>query len=132
LFKGGRKAQPAAHFEEGRCIFLPLRLVEVDGQEETRLIQKQRIDTRHEGLPRDIAAGQVPADDVVCHREKSTLRALGAFDARLLADATHPFVRARGRVSRLAGLLALEPARVDVFSTSKQRSKERDLRLGRR
>ena len=78
------------------------------------------------------AAGQVPADDVIGHGEKSTMGAFGAFDARLFADTTHPFVRAGGCVPRLAGLPALEAARIDVVAPTKQGSKERNLGPGRR
>ena len=63
-------------FEKGRGIVLPAGLVEVDGQEEARLVEQQRIDTSDEGLSLGVAAGQVPADDVVGDRKESTV---GAF-----------------------------------------------------
>ena len=97
-----KEAQPAAPFEKGLGIFLPVRLVEVDGQEEARLIQEQRVNARDEGLTVTILAGQVPSDDLVGDGEKSTMGTLRALDTRLFADASHPLVGARGRITRLA------------------------------
>src|SRR5918996_6163990 len=60
------------------------------------------------------------------------MRTLGAFDARLFADAANPFVGARGGIAGLAGLPALEPPRIHILTTAEQRTEQRDLRVGRR
>jgi hypothetical protein len=44
---------------------LPARLVEVDSEEETRLIDQERVDSCDERLSTVIMAGQVPANDVI-------------------------------------------------------------------
>ena len=76
-----------------------------------------------------VVAGQMPANDVVGHRKESAIGTLSALDARLLADAAHPLVGARGRIARLARLPALESTRVDVVATAEQRTEQRDLGL---
>ena len=82
---------------EGRYRILPpAGLVEVDGQEEARLVLKQRIDPRDKRLPYVVTAGQVPADDLIGDWQESSMEALGALDARLLADTAHPLIGARG------------------------------------
>ena len=50
-----------------------------------------------------------------------------ALDPRLLADAPHPFVAHSGRIAGLAGLAALESARIDVLAAAKERPEQRDL-----
>lgn len=72
--------------------------VEIDSQEEARLVQEHRIYAGHEALSRVVTPGQVPPNHVVGHGEEATIRTLGALDARLFADASHPFVRAGGRI----------------------------------
>ena len=76
----------------------PIALVEIDSQEEARLIQEHRIHAGHESLSGIVTAGEVPTNHVVGHGEEATIRTLGALDARLVADAANPFVRAGGRI----------------------------------
>jgi hypothetical protein len=52
---------------------------------------------------------------------------LGAFDAGLLADAAHPLVGARRRVTGPTCLAALKSTRVDVVAPAKERPEEGDL-----
>ena len=59
-------------------------------------------------------------------RDQRAVLAVAALDPRLLADAGAPFVRARWRVARLAGL-ALPADRVHVFAAAKQAAAERNL-----
>ena len=59
--------------EKRRGILAPAGLVEVDGEEEARLVQEHRVDARDEGLPVVVVAGQVPANDVVGHRKEPTM-----------------------------------------------------------
>ncbi len=115
-----------------RRVVLPIRLVEVGGKEVARFVQEQRIDASHERLAVLILAREVPANDVVGHRQEPAVLGLGALDPQFLADAADPLVRAGRCVPRLAGLSPLEAARVDVFAAAKQRAKEPNLQLGRR
>jgi len=75
-------------------------------------------------------AGEVPSNHVIRDWQETAVRTLGAFDARLLADAGHPLVRARRRVTRLAGLPAFEPTRVDIVAAAEEGSEQRDLFFG--
>ena len=119
-------------FEKGRCILAPAGLVEIDGQEEARLVLKHRIDAGDKRLALGVAARQVPTNHFVSHRKESTVGTVGAFDARLLADASHPLVGAGGRVTGLAGFPALESPRINIVATAEQRTEQRDLGLRRR
>jgi hypothetical protein len=58
---------------DGIC--LPPCLVEIDGEEVARLVQKQRVDASDERLTLSISPGQMPADDVVGDRKEPTMRA---------------------------------------------------------
>jgi hypothetical protein len=124
-----RNLQTPAAFEAGCRVLPPAALVEIDGQEPAGLVRQQRIDTGHERLSAGIRAREVPADDLVGQRQKSAVRAVGAFDARLLANAADPFVRARGRIAVLAGPAALEAARIDVLAAAEQRAEQPDIGL---
>ena len=68
----GRSRAPA-RVQEGARVVLPAGLVEIGRQEEARLVQQQRVNTRDEWLAFGILAGEVPADDVVGHRQESTV-----------------------------------------------------------
>ena len=97
--EGGWKVQPTTGFEKCGRIFLPSGLVEINGKEETRFVPQQRIDAGDKGLPIGVMAREVPANHVVGHRKESTVGTFSALDARLLADATHPLVRAGWRIT---------------------------------
>src|SRR5262245_31164102 len=73
----------------------------------------------------------MPTNDIVGHRKEPAVGTLGALDARLLADATHPLVGTRWRIARAPGPPALESARVNVFATAEERTEQRDLGLRR-
>lgn len=69
----------------------------------------------------------MPPDDIVRHRQPSLMGAVAALDPRFLAHPADPFVSAGRRVSGLSGLPALEPTRIDLGATTKQRTKEFDF-----
>ena len=127
-----RELQLTARLQERSRVLLPSVLVEVNRKEEARLVLQHRVHAGHERLAGVVVAGQVPADDVVGDREKASMVTLRALDARLLAHAADPLVRAGRGVAGLASLAAFEASRVDVFATPEQRAEERDLRFGRR
>jgi len=62
----------------------------------------------------------MPSNVIVGDREEAAMRAHRALDPRLLADALHPFVRARWRVARLAGLPALESSWLHVLAAAEE------------
>jgi hypothetical protein len=127
-FELGGHTQPTARLEERRSIVGPAALVEVESHEEAGLVQKERVDARDEGLAVVTLPGQVPTDDLVGHREESAVRAFGALDAGLRADAAHPLVRAGGRIPGFGGLLALESTRVHIVAPAEERPEETDFR----
>ena len=122
-----RDAQAVARSQERRGVVLPPSLIEVDREEEARLIEQQRVDARDERLPFGIPSRQVPADDVVGDWKETAIGALRALDPWLLADAPHPLIGAGGCVPAFAGLAALESPRIDVRSTAKERTEEGNL-----
>ncbi len=97
--EGGWKVQPTTRVEKCSRIFLPAGLVEINGKKETRFVPQQRIDAGDNGLSIGVMAREVPPNHVVGHRKESTVGTLSALDAWLLADATHPLVRAGWRIT---------------------------------
>src|SRR5437762_10279950 len=87
---------------------------------EAGLIQEHGIHTGNKGVAGVVAPREVPTNHFISDRQEPTIRTLCALDAWFFADAPHPFVGARGRVSRLACLAALEPSRVHVLSAAKE------------
>jgi len=71
-------------------------------------------------------------DDVVSHQEQSTLEAVRTLGPRLIAHAPHPLLGTGRLTTCPPGLPALESARVHVFPTAEERTKERDFFVGRR
>ncbi len=128
-----RKVEARARLQEPARVGLPTSLVKVDGEQVAGLVQQQRIHAGNERLAVRAASRQMPADHVISDREEPTMGAVGAFDARLLANATDPLVSisARGRIAAPACLAALEAARVHVDAAAEQRPEQRDLCLGR-
>src|SRR5207249_11354916 len=112
--------QAVAGSQERGGVSLPPRLVEVDSEEEARLIEQQRVHTSDERLPFRITSGEVPADDVVGDRQEAAVGAFRTLDPRLLADAPDPFIRARRCVPGSPGLAALETSRVHVLAATKE------------
>src|SRR5262249_49985295 len=55
-----------------------------------------------------------------------------ALDARLLADASNPFIAAGGGVTRFPGFSALEPSRINIVSSAKEPTKQPGLGVCRR
>ena len=82
---------------KARCILLPMRLVEIGGQEEAGLVPQHRVDAHDEIAAVVILAGKMPANHVVGDGQKTAVRAIGAFDPGLLAHArTHSLAQAGG------------------------------------
>jgi hypothetical protein len=95
-------------------------LSKINGEEETGLVLKQRVDAGHEGLPLGVVTRQVPANDVICDRKEPTVGTFRAFDARLFADASDPLVGTGWRVTSPARFAALESPRVDIVAASEE------------
>lgn len=60
--------------ERGRVV-LPVRLVEVDGEDEARFVEQQRIDAGDEHLPLGVDSGKMPANDVVGEGQEAAVGA---------------------------------------------------------
>jgi hypothetical protein len=101
-------------------VILPSGLVEVDCEEEARLVEQQGVHTSDERLSFGITSRQVPADDVVGDRQEAAVGAFHTPDPRLLADAPDPFIRARRRVPGSPGLAAFETSRVHVLAATEK------------
>jgi len=107
-------------FKESLSVFLPAGFVEISREEEAGLVLEHRIKTDNELAAKSIVTGKLMSDHIIGDREEALIRALRAFDPRLFADASDPFVPAHRGVTGLACLSTLEPARVDIFSSAKQ------------
>jgi hypothetical protein len=55
-------------------------------------IQQHRVHSHHKRLSVIIRTRQMPPYHFVRHRQPSLVRAITAFDARLLANPAHPFI----------------------------------------
>jgi hypothetical protein len=118
--EGGWDSQSVAGTQKRGGVILPPRLVEVDCEEEARLVEQQGVHTSNEGLSFGIASRQVPADDVVGDRQEAAVGAFRTLDSRLLTDASDPFIRASRRVPGSPGLAAFETSRVHVLAATKE------------
>ena len=118
--QSGRHVHAAARIQDGPRIFPPMRLVEIGSQEEAGLVLQHGVDAHHEITARIISAGKVPADGIVGDGQEVALRAVGALDLGLLAHARNPLVGARRLIAALAGLAALEAARIDIVPSAKE------------
>ena len=110
-----------AGLHERERVGAPLGAIKVDRQEAGGVVGKKRVDAD------GVFTGKVLVDHDVRHRQKLTMRAVAAFDARLLADNWHPLVGARRRVARLSAGFAFPPQREYVGAPAEQVSKERNL-----
>ena len=88
--------------------------VEVDRQKPTRFIWEERVDAH------DVLSAQMRKHRRVVDGEERMVRALAAPDPRQVTHAANKLVRARRRITRLAGFLAHEADGIDVFATPKQ------------
>src|ERR1700751_1759658 len=117
----------AAGFEECAGVLLPVLLVEIDRQEITGLVSKHGVNTHHK-IPSWLnLSGKMPPDDLVSYRKKAARGAIGALDSWLLAHPSNPLVRARRRITGFSRFAALEANRINICSSSEQRSKQCDL-----
>ena len=93
----------------------PTFAVEVRGQEPARVVAKHGVHAGDEWLAAVITALEMPSDDLFGHRQPALVKAFGAADAGLLADAPDPLVAAGRLIPGLACPAALESAGIDVF-----------------
>ena len=82
---------------------------------EARVVAKHGVHSGDEWLAAVITALEMPSDDVLGHRQPTLVKAFGAPDAGLLADAPDPLVAAGRLIPGLACPAALESAGIDVF-----------------
>ena len=119
-FDRDRNAQLATRMCEGLCIAAPIGVVEIDSQEMAGIVGQQRIDAD------GVTAGKMVVEGLVSQWYQEPVAAVGALDARLLANACAPFVGTRGRIAGLARL-ALPAHWIDIGAATKQPAEERDL-----
>jgi len=93
-FQHSRNPNGTAGFQKCTSVLAPAFLVKIDGQEETRLVLKHRVNARHKRLTRLIKSRQVPTNHFISHWKKTLMLAIRALDSRLLTDASNPFIAA--------------------------------------
>ena len=82
-----RQIQTTTGFEERSRVLLPLRLIQIGRQEEAGLIPEHRVNAHDEVAPGVVMAGKMPAYHLIRHGQEMLIRASGAFDPGLLAQA---------------------------------------------
>jgi hypothetical protein len=115
---GYRQLEQRAGLRESGDVFLPSSLVEVDGEKPTGLVLEKRVHAD------DMTAAQMVVDYLVVNRLERLIRTLAALDARLLADTSHPLVRAGWRVASRAFVLIDPETREHIRTAAKQRTEE--------
>ncbi len=126
-FQSGWNIHAVTRLQDGRRIFLPMRLVEIGRQEETCLVAQHRIDAHDEVPPGAILARKMPTNCFIGDGKEASLRAIGALDLGLLADARRPLVGASGLITAFSALAALEPAGINVLPTAEKRAEQGNL-----
>src|SRR6266540_2363705 len=113
--QGGWHVEPAARLKESSPVGPPVVAIKVHRQKKAGFVLKHGVNAHDEIAAQFIPARKMPANRIVGHGKKATVRAIRAFDSWLFAHATDPFVGARGGVTDLARLAALEVKRINVF-----------------
>jgi hypothetical protein len=114
------------------CVRLPAFLVKVDRQYKAGFVLKHWIDAHDENFAFIIFTREVPSDCLVRDRNKTLMRAIGAFDPGFFAHALDPFIGAYRLIACLARLSALKAAWVNVFAPAKEGAEKSDFRFRRR
>ena len=73
---------------------------------------------------------EMPANHLVGYGKKTPMRTFGTFDSRFFADSLGPLIGTSRRIAGSARLAAFEAARINIFSSAKQRAEEGDFGLG--
>lgn len=113
LHRGGKTDAPA-RLDERAYVVRPCALVEVHGEEPAGFVFEERVHTHH------VTAREMPDDRGIVERDECLVEALAALHLWKLADTLDELVLARGRVARLAGLLAHEPGGEDLLAPPEQ------------
>ena len=122
---GRRKPKCSRGLDEGSDVVSPRLLVEVGRQEPACVVLEERIDPDH------VTTLEMVEDHLIAHGDERLIRALAALDARLLADAAHPLVRAGGRVA-LSIRAGVDPQLgEDVVAPAEEAAEQGDLLPGR-
>ncbi len=117
----------AARLPKRARIFPPGRFVKIGCQKKACFIMEHRICTHDEITTVVVLTRQMPTNHVIRNGKKTPVRTFGAFNSGLFTYSADPLIGTDRRIARLARFTALEPARVDILSTAKQRTKESDL-----
>src|SRR5213078_826528 len=107
-------------------------LIEISGEEKTRLVLKHRVYAGDKRLTGWIKSRQMPTNYFISDWKKTLMLAVRALDTRLLADASNPLIAAGGCVTRFPGFSALESPRINIVSSAEERTEQPDLGVRRR
>ena len=130
-FQHSRNAHGTAGLQKCTSVLAPALLIEIDGQEKARLVLKHGVNACDKRLAGWIKSRQMPTNHFISHRKKPSMLAVRALDSWLLADTSNPLIAAGGRVTRFSGFPALEPPRINIVSSTEERTKEPDLGVSR-
>src|SRR2546422_7097746 len=106
------------------CVLAPAFLIEISGEEKTRLVLKHRVYAGDKRLTRWIKSRQMPTNYFISDWKKTLVVAVRALDTRLLTDASNPLIAAGGCVTRFFRFLALQPPRINIVSSTQKRAKK--------
>ncbi len=120
---GSSAARTSKASADGTVIFCSL--VEVDSQEAAAVVFEQRIHTD------GVLAGQMVVDRRIGQRDQQAVGAVTAFDARLLAHPSKPFIGTGRGVARFARGLAFPANRIDIGAPTERPAEQGHLLGGR-
>ena len=117
-FYGDTNAFCSRRITERGDILHPGPLVEIGGEEPTRLVWQHGIDAGIE-IPRFARrlSCEMPLEDIITDRDECLVWAFPTFDLRFSANSWNPFVSANRRVARFPGFGILPSARKHVISS---------------
>src|ERR1051325_86782 len=92
--ESSRQVQSPGCFTKRIGIFPPIFAIKIRRQKEARFVKEHRVDAHHKAAPLGVAPGQMPCDDLTCHRQELSIRAICTFDSWLLANPANPLIPA--------------------------------------
>jgi hypothetical protein len=123
----GRHLIGTAGRNEGARVVGPVLFVEIGGEEPATIVGQKRVDTHRVIGALVLRAPQVPLEGVVGNRKKRLIRAGGALDLWLAANARLPLVFARRRITRAAVLCVFPPQCEHIRAAGEQSPEKREL-----
>ena len=81
-------------------------------------------------LTKVVLTAEMPANHLFSDGKKALVWAFGTLNSRFIADSLGPLIGTSGRIAGPTCLAAFEAARVNILSSSKQRTEQGDFGLG--